>query len=121
MLPLEEVATPDQTTIEGVAGFLEVNTNQTLKTVFYTVEGEVVFVAIRGDLEVNEDKLQAVLKVPELIPSTHAELEAAGVVPGYASPVGFEDARVVVDRSVTAGRNLVGGANRAGYHLRNVK
>ncbi len=120
MLPLEEVATPYQTTIEGVAGSLEVNTDQTLKAVFYTVEGEVVFVAIRGDLDVNEAKLQAVLNVPELIPSTHTELEAAGIVPGYASPVGFEDARVVVDRSVTAARNLVGGANRAGYHLRNV-
>lgn len=119
-LPMEEVATPDQTTIEGVASVLEVSSDQTLKAVFYTVEDEVVFVAIRGDLEVNEDKLQAVLKVPELIPSTHAELEAAGVVPGYASPVGVEGARVIVDRSVTATRNLIGGANRAGYHLRNV-
>ena len=119
-LPMEEVATPDQKTIEGVAGFLGVNPDQTLKAVFYTVDGKVVFVTIRGDLEVNEAKLQGLLKVPELIPSTDAELQAAGLVPGYASPVGVSGLRVIVDRSVAAARNLIGGANRAGYHVRNV-
>ncbi len=119
-LPLEQVATPDQTTIEAVAGFLGVSTDRTLKAVFYSVDGEIIFVAIRGDLEVNETKLQAFLKAPDLIPATDAELQAAGLVPGYASPVGIEGARVAVDRSVAAARNLVGGANRAGYHLRNV-
>ncbi len=119
MAEMEEVATPGQTTIEGVAGFLGVEPRETLKAVFYTVEEAVVFVAIRGDLEVNEAKLQAILGA-ELTASTDAELRAAGLVPGYASPVGVEGLRVVADRSVAAARNLVGGANREGFHLRNV-
>ncbi len=120
MADLEEVATPNQTTIEGVAGFLGVESRETLKAVFYTVDDEVVFVAIRGDLEVNEAKLQGVLGTAELMASTEAELRGAGLVPGYASPVGVEGLRVVADRSVAAARNLVGGANREGFHLRNV-
>jgi prolyl-tRNA synthetase len=48
----------------------------------------------------------------------------AGAVPGYASPVGLAIASsavfVVADPSVVAAGPLVAGANRAGYHLRNV-
>lgn len=120
MAEVEEVATPGQTTIEAVAGFLGKETRETLKAVFYTVDDAVVFVAIRGDLEVNEAKLQGVLGASELKAATDAELRAAGLVPGYASPVGVAGPRVVADRSVEAARNLVGGANREGYHLLNV-
>ena len=118
-LPLEEVSTPKQTTIEDVSGFLGLRTDQTLKAVFYTIEGEVVLVAIRGDREVNEAKLQALLNVSELIPSNDLDLQEAGLIPGYASPVGITGTRLLVDHSVVVSRNLVAGANRAGYHLRN--
>ena len=57
-LPLEKVATPGTTTIEQVANLLGVQTNQTLKAVFYsTPQGKVVFAVIRGDLDVNPTKL----------------------------------------------------------------
>jgi prolyl-tRNA synthetase len=42
------------------------------------------------------------------------------MVPGYASPVGASGAYVVVDELVARSANLVAGANREGYHLRNV-
>jgi prolyl-tRNA synthetase len=118
-LPLEEVSTPEQKTIEDVAGFLGVRTEQTLKAVFYTIDGKVILVAIRGDREVNEAKLQTLLNVSELVPSNELDLQDAGLIPGYASPIGITGVRLVVDHSVVASRNLVAGANRVGYHLRN--
>ena len=53
-------------TIEEVAGFLHIPHSRTLKAVFYSADGEVVFVAIRGDLEVNEVKLRNALRCSEL-------------------------------------------------------
>ena len=120
-LPTEEVATPGCKTIEQVAGFLGVTTSKTYKAVFYTTaQGEVVFAVIRGDLDVNEVKLSNTLGGVELHASTAEELAKAGIVAGYASPVGLKGVRVIADKSLSSGRNFVGGANREGYHLKNV-
>jgi prolyl-tRNA synthetase len=119
MLPMEEVETPDSKTIAAVAEYLGVPTNQTAKAVFFNADGEFVFVVIRGDLDVNEIKLQSVLEVNVLRAATDDEIRASGAVPGYASPVGLDGIKVVVDVSATA-PNLVAGANREGYHLKNV-
>lgn len=121
-LPLEDVATPGATTIAAVAGFLGIEQEQTLKAVFFqrADSGEVVFAVIRGDLEVNEAKLSAALGGVDLLAATPEALAAAGVVPGYASPIGFSGGIVVADESVRLGANYVAGANRPGYHLRNV-
>jgi prolyl-tRNA synthetase len=117
----EEVATPDCETIEEVATFLGVPTEQTLKAVFYVADDEFVFVVIRGDLEVNEVKLGNALQAAELRPATEDEIRAVGAEPGYASPIDLsDDVRVVADDSVETLANGVSGANRPGFHLRNV-
>ncbi|MBM4431162.1 MAG: proline--tRNA ligase [Chloroflexi bacterium] len=119
--PLAEVATPGCKTIEEVAAFLGVPTRQTLKVVFFTTgSDEVVLALLRGDLEVNLVKLSNALGGAELRPATEEDLRAAGLVAGYASPVGLSGQRVIADDSVTAGRNWVAGANKEGYHLVNV-
>ena len=117
-----EVATPGCKTIAQVADFLGVPTRQTLKAVFYASDcgGQVVCVMIRGDLEVNETKLDHVLEGEVMHPATEEELDAAGVVAGYASPVGLSGVRVVADNSIVAGGNFVAGANREGYHMTGV-
>jgi prolyl-tRNA synthetase len=118
---LEEVATPGMTTIEEVADYLGVSPEQTLKAIFYTGGDDVFFAIIRGDLEVNEAKLARLIGVPELRLATPEEVDEAGITAGYASPVGFEGAvRVVADQSIQHGSNFVAGANKEGYHLRNV-
>ncbi len=122
LLPLEEVATPGCYTIEAVAHFLGVPTRKTAKAVFYRTPRELVFVVIRGDLEVNETKLARAVGSAELWPATEEEIAACGAVPGYASPIGIRrtGVKVVVDDSIPKARNLVAGANRAGFHLKNV-
>ena len=122
-LPLEKVHTPGMKTIEEVAGFLGVKPENTGKAVFYqdAHTGELIFVLIRGDFEVNEVKLANALKVAELKFADDAAIEAVGAVPGFASPVGIDPgrARIVVDRSAAESGNLVVGANEADFHYRN--
>ena len=119
-LPLEEAATPGMTSIEEVSGFLGIPRNRTLKAVFYIADGEFVFAVIRGDLEVNDIKLQRALHCYELRLATEAEVIEAGIVPGSASPVGITGIRIVADDSVPSTANLVGGANKPDTHIKNV-
>jgi len=119
-LPLEKVSTPGQKTIAALAGFLGVEERQTCKAVFYRADGRPVFVAIRGDLEVNEIKLKNKLKANELDVLDDAAVRAAGLVAGSASPVGLSGIDVVADESAVEGVNLVAGANEPDFHFLNV-
>jgi prolyl-tRNA synthetase len=121
LAPMEEVETPDTTTIAALAELLNIPTSRTAKAVFYTADsGKFVFAVIRGDLEVNETKLRKVVGEGGLTPATAEEIRAHGAEPGYGSPVGVRDAIIVVDDSVRDARNLVAGANKVGWHLLNV-
>jgi prolyl-tRNA synthetase len=116
---LEEIATPGTKTIEEVADFVGVPTSKTIKAVFYSSDGEFIFVIIRGDLEVNETKLRNALKCSELRLATEDEVNEAGLVAGFASPIGIKGVKTVADDSITSGSNFIVGANKSGYHLRN--
>ena len=119
-LPMEEISTPNIKTIEEVADFVGVPTSHTLKAVFYSADGELVFVVTRGDLEVNETKFRNLLKCSELRLATETEVKAAGLVAGSASPVGIKGIKIVADDSITLGSNLIAGANKVDTHLKNV-
>ena len=115
---LEEVSTPGVKTIAGLAQFLDIPSDKTIKAVFYLGDGEVVFVAIRGDLEVNEVKLKNTLHADELRLATDEEVTAAGLVAGSASAIGLTGIKRVGDVSITQGNNFVVGANKPDTHLR---
>ncbi len=116
--PLEEVPTPNTSTIESVAQFLNVPTAQTLKSMLYLVNSEVVMVVLRGDRTVNDFKLPKVFGTDKFRPATPDEIRAAGAVEGYASPLGLQNMKVFADESVRWGNNFVVGANKEGYHAR---
>ena len=120
--PREEVETPGTTTIASLAAFLGVGEERTAKAAFFvTGDGRLVTAIVRGDYEVNETKLgNAVKAVGGLRAASVEEIRAAGMEPGYGSPVGAHDTFVVVDDLVARSPNLVAGANREGVHLRNV-
>ena len=112
---MEEVHTPDVRTIEELAAFMNVPTAKTLKTVLYVADEEVVFVAIRGDLEINEVKLKNCLGVSNLRLATPEEVNKAGIISGSASPVGMEGFQKVCDDSVRTTNNFIAGANKKDY------
>ncbi|MBN1221315.1 MAG: proline--tRNA ligase [Anaerolineae bacterium] len=126
---LEEVYTPNCKTIAEVADFLDVPQTRTVKAVFYIAENETqdfIFVVIRGDLPVNEVKLFNALGGLNFRDATDEEIEAVGAVPGFASPLGLNKDLgrgrkliIVADDSALNFPNLVGGANKPDYHLKN--
>ena len=73
-------------------------------------------------MELNETKLTNALKARQLRPAQPEEIRAIGAEPGYGSPVGIRSEKVllVVDDLIVRSPNLVAGANREGWHYRNV-
>jgi prolyl-tRNA synthetase len=118
-LPLEKLLTPDCSTIESLANFLNVPKEKTAKALMYTriAEDQFIFVVVRGDMQLSEAKLKNL--VGDVRAATAEEIIRAGAVPGYASPIGLKNALIVVDDLIPKSQNLVAGANDAGYHFKN--
>ncbi len=135
-----EVHTPGQKTIEDVARFLGVSPKNKIKTLALMAEekdqktGKVklrpIVVLMRGDHQLNEAKLNATVAVATR-PMDEAEIKALFQSPaGYLGPVGIEWAKdlkkdvglpvLLVDRALEGRVNLIGGANKQDYHLKNL-
>src|SRR5439155_9790186 len=114
LLPMEDVETPEATTIEALANFLGIPKAKTAKAAFFvTGDGRFVVAIVRGDYDVNETKLVNAIKATGgLRPATVEEITARGMQAGYGSPLGARDAVVGVDGLVARPRNLVAGARR---------
>lgn len=139
MQPLEEVHTPDQRTIDEVSAFLKTTPSRMIKTLIYenkpvqgdenkkgmaTSEPLVFVVLVRGDHDVNENKLNRVAKANlELAsPATIQKLTGADV--GFAGPHTLDRSgvpyRLIVDQAVSVMRNGASGANKTDYHAVNI-
>lgn len=118
-LPLEKILTPNCHTIEALASFLDVPKEKTAKALMYTrpSDQKFVFVVVRGDMQLSEAKLKKY--VGDVRAATTEEIDRSGAAAGYASPIGLNDALIVVDDLIPQSKNLVAGANEAGYHLKN--
>ncbi len=119
--PLEEVHTPEMRTVEEVCGFLRVEPHQLVKTlIFESPDGPLVGL-VRGDREINLAKLRAAAGVPVLELASAATIEElTGAEVGFAGPVGLSGVTILADRSIEGATNLVSGANRTDYHVRNI-
>jgi prolyl-tRNA synthetase len=135
----ELVSTPGCAAISDVAEFFKISPASDIKCVAYmarkigaagkadTWHGVAAF--LRGDHQVNETKLMGAAGATELRTMQAEELTKYFNGPaGFLGPVGLKpDANalgdgltVVVDRSLEGRKNLVAGANKLDYHLRNV-
>lgn len=116
------VATPDVKSIDEVAAFLNVPEEQTIKTLFYIADGELVAALLVGNDQLNEVKLKNHLGADFF--DVASEEEVANVVQagfGSLGPVGLpENIKIIADRKVQDVRNAVVGANEDGYHLTGV-
>jgi len=78
-------------------------------------------VVIRGDLDVNETKLAAVLKAGDVELAQDADVvRLAGAPMGFIGPVGLTGLPVIVDTSVTALNDAVTGALEKDVHYKHV-
>ncbi len=126
----ELVATPNAKTIEDLCDFLNIPATKTAKALFMVgsfiddTNGEeqdkLIVGIVRGDMEIEENKLQNAAKANSLRPAHEEEILAAGIVPGFGSPIGAKEGTVIIiDDSVAKSNNLVAGANKEGYHYLN--
>ncbi len=129
-LPLVEKHTPGCKSIEDLAAFLAIPKSQTAKALFMmgtfvdSATGEeheqLIVGVIRGDMEIEENKLQNAAHANALRPAHVDEIKAAGMEPGFGSPIGASKGiMVIVDDSVAEASNLVAGANKEDFHLLN--
>ncbi|MFZ0540643.1 MAG: proline--tRNA ligase [Candidatus Sulfotelmatobacter sp.] len=144
-----EVHTPGQKTIEDVARFLGVSPKNKIKTLAYMADEPVsnkaasnkkddkaktkpraIVVLLRGDHQLNEAKFNATVGVATR-PMEETEIKALFKSPaGYLGPVGIEWAKnfkkdvelpaLLVDKALEGRANLIGGANKEDYHLKNL-
>ena len=114
---LEKVSTPGKKSVAEVAEFLKLPAEKFIKTLVYrTDKNELVAALVRGDHEINELKLQAVLGCREVVLAGEAEVEAATQVsPGFLGPIGLT-LRTVADLSIQGMRGAVTGANEPNAH-----
>jgi prolyl-tRNA synthetase len=145
MEPMKEVHTPSQRTIDEVTEFLGLLPSKMIKTLVYTEKPKAetskvemgstglrpvdqaappVVVLVRGDHEVNENKLNrlagATLELAD--PDTIRKLTSAEV--GFAGPQGLDRSgapyRLIVDQAVAAMHNGASGACKTDYHVTGV-
>ncbi len=121
---VELVKTPNQKTIDEVCTFLNVTKKDVAKSMIYRnlAQNELVLVMVRGDREVNEIKVINALKIAEheLVLATYEDILSLNSVEGFVGPVGIQNLRILVDEEVAAMHNIIVGANKSDYHLKNV-
>jgi hypothetical protein len=123
---LECIETPDAHTINDLVQFTKKPITELVKAVMLEVEGKLVFVNIRGDLECSQEKLRHVLGLVdspvEINLAPQELLEKHGLVPGFSGLVNLKrasEAIVIVDNSVKGIHLGVTGANKKDYHYFN--
>lgn len=112
-----KIATPNVKTIEDVAKFLEVKTEQLLKSLVYKYdEDKFVLVLINGDHELNETKLEKILNAEVEAASEEEIIEHVKSYAGFIGPVGLS-VKTIADSSVKNMENFVIGANEVDAHI----
>jgi prolyl-tRNA synthetase len=119
--PPEPFRTPGQKTIGDLARFTGESPTRLMKTLVYMVQSKPLILLLRGDHTLSETKLAAALGTEIFRPATSEEvLGLLGAQLGSLGPVGVEGVRIVADRALQGRKNLITGANRDDFHLRNV-
>jgi len=119
-LEKELVATPDARTIDEVANFLGLEPSKLVKTLVYVADDKPYAILVRGDHEVNETKITKLLKCNKLeMASSELVEKVMGTKIGFLGPINV-DIPVIIDNSVKNMVNFVVGANKEGYHYKNV-
>ena len=116
----ELLYTPNVGTIKDLEDQFGIKAVDTVKTLIYKADGKFVALMIRGDHEVNEEKVQKLLGAKEFEMASIEEDELiTGAKVGFAGPIDL-DVEIIVDYEVMNMRNFLVGANKTDYHYINV-
>lgn len=121
--PVEEVHTPGAKTIEEVCDFLKAEPKQLIKTLIYSMDDGLVAALVRGDHELNPEKLTQTVEGKRIDLAEEAQIvELTSAAVGFAGPVGLAEKvnKLIIDHSVAAMSVGITGANKTDYHIKNV-
>ena len=112
-----EVHTPNAGTIEEVTSFLNLPVSKFVKTMIYNIDGKLYAVMVEADREINEVKLQKLLKAESVeLASEDDVVKVTNAKVGFAGPVGLE-IPIIMDEDIKTKKNFIVGANKSDYHL----
>ncbi len=116
---LQLVETPNAHTIEEVSKFLNLDVKKTVKAMLMNIDDELVILFIRGDRELNENKVLKLLGANEINFANDELIAKSNAVPGFTGPIDLKSAKIVVDNEVLNMKNFCCGGNKEGYHYIN--
>ena len=121
-LELELIDTPNAKTIEELSQFTGEDKSKFAKVIAMKTEDENFMIVIPGHRELNILKFLSHFKIAEneIEMMTDDEIIALGSHPGFMSPIGLKDVRVIVDERITQMSNFYTGANQIDKHYKNV-
>ena len=115
-----ELHTPDIGTIDELKEFLKIDERFLAKSLVYIQDKTPILILMMGNDQLNESKLQSVLKT-EFRPCREDELiTLTGADAGSIGPIGLKGFKIIVDKRLQGGNNLVSGANKNNYHIGNI-
>jgi len=120
---VQQVHTPNIGSIEAVCAFLKTQPKDMIKTLIYTAGGDAIAALVRGDHDLNPEKLTQALGGKSVELSDEVTIErVTGAKVGFAGPMEIVDkvSGMIIDHAVAAMTVGVTGANKTDYHVKNV-
>ncbi|MGH8913130.1 MAG: proline--tRNA ligase [Acidimicrobiia bacterium] len=120
---LGRLATPGLRTIKALAAAHPgvAAPERQVKTLVFVLDGDPVLVLLRGDHDLQEQKLLDATAAVEARAATPEEIqELLGAGPGSLGAVGVEGVRIIADEALRGRANLVTGANEDDWHFTGV-
>ncbi len=120
---VELVHTPNVGSIESVCAFLKAKPNQLIKTLVYSAGDKTVVALVRGDHEVNPEKLVQAAAMGHIELANEATIErVTNARVGFAGPVGLAEKidLLLIDHAVAAMNVAIAGANKTDHHVTGV-
>lgn len=117
----EEIYTKDIKTIEELENYLNIDAKHFIKTMVIKVDGELIGVLLRGDRDLNTKLLANYLDVKEskIQMANEEDIKDSNLVFGFVGPIDFKN-RLICDEELKDSCNMVCGANKLDYHIKNV-
>jgi prolyl-tRNA synthetase len=113
--------TPGVRTIEDLASGYGLAADRQIKTLVQVINGQLTLVLLRGDHQLQDQKLIDALGVNDIRPAQPDEIQAAlGALPGSLGAVGVTDLPVIADVALRGRRDMATGANTDDVHLTGV-
>lgn len=117
----EEFHTPNQKSIADLVAFTGLPATSQMKSLIYVVDEKPVLILLRGDHQLSETKLGDATGGKEARPAHPHELrDWLGADAGSLGPVGVKNMRMLIDTALEGRKNMICGANKNDYHLKNV-